>query len=365
MADPTTADLLAASTGGASTAVAGGANGTAAPGSDVTAALTKNLTSTLLGNSGMVSSDDTGLETLVNNAVKGINANNDATKTALGDEHTLQLQDEANTENFNLNQGREAGGLGVITANLQSVVDASNTRIDALNKQYNDALKSADTNTATQVNDLILKEYTLQQTNTQNAFDNALKVYQAKDQNALDQSQQALIASEIEKNQSDIAAAGTLDPATVASMASAAYKTGGSQSPIFSLVKTPAQAAAIYGQMDTQETDQMTTAIESYQKAGLSSGDVATKLATDPAYLFNTTNGSFSAAQNYKIQGIISKVYGSGATITPPASGEPGIESAGKGLATGEVSLASAMYNLFFGSKTNPYSFENGGVQVK
>jgi hypothetical protein len=164
-----TQDRVNSNPGGAATDIAGGSSF----GGDLMAEIQKSL----LSSSGIVSSDTSGLDKVIEDAISTSKKSTEATKARIEGTADREIGIASMEESSRLNTFQEERrGFATLTAGLSNMLQTSDKRIKDLDQRKQELLLAADAEGAKAVTDLMVKEYELQQSAQEKSFNRLLSL---------------------------------------------------------------------------------------------------------------------------------------------------------------------------------------------
>jgi hypothetical protein len=138
-------------------------------------AFIKSVQDRLLSSSGVVTSEDTGLSKAINESLASTKKGTEASKLSIAGTFDREIEAVSEQGLADITTARESQrGFASQTAGLSLMLNQSSKRVNDLLQRKEELLASADAAGATAVSGLLLKEYEMQQDNTQKVFNNLL-----------------------------------------------------------------------------------------------------------------------------------------------------------------------------------------------
>lgn len=139
--------------------------------------LLSTIQTQLLGNSGMVSSDDTNLEKSINAAIDSVKKSKDANTASVEGTYGREIQAAKDKSSSDITTFGESGrGFAVNIGALRELVNTGDKNIKDLEQRKQELLLQGEADAASKISDLQLQEYTLRQDARQKVFQNLLQL---------------------------------------------------------------------------------------------------------------------------------------------------------------------------------------------
>lgn len=188
-----TVDTGASNTGANVTSTPAGGTSTGTAASSDSSSFISQLQQKLLGQSDLISSENTGLEDKINTAIAGIQSGQDSSSQAITSQYNAKEADATTTGQQQMTSTQDAQrGFATNTAALKQLTDSTNKQVNDLEQQKQQLILSGQADASSKISAMQIQAIQFQQQAQQQVFSNLLgmgQFAQSQQQIALSQQQ--------------------------------------------------------------------------------------------------------------------------------------------------------------------------------